>query len=124
VALECSMLERRAEEAERTMEAWQEAIYMKSRVGEVFDGVVTGRSRQGLFVTLDGVGVDALLPLPPPERPRPAAPRGSGRGRRKVVPAPAPARAPGWTLGDRLRVRVHDVDTFRARIVVKPLPRG
>jgi ribonuclease R len=129
VALECSMLERRAEEAERAMEAWQEAIYMKGRIGEVFEGVVTGRSRHGFFVTLDGIGVEGLLPAPPadrgPSRPglrrgRPARGRaGAFQGRRSAPSGEAP-----WKLGDRVRVRVHDVDTFRARILLRPLPRG
>jgi ribonuclease R len=131
VALECSMLERRAEEAERAMEAWQEAIYMKGRIGESFEGVVTGRSRHGLFVTLDGIGVEGLLPLPPSPRQESArggsrrgraaaGRRGSAADRRKGrAPDPAP-----WKLGDRVRVRVHDVDTFRARILLKPLLRG
>ncbi|MGH9867514.1 MAG: ribonuclease R family protein [Candidatus Polarisedimenticolia bacterium] len=119
VALECSTLERRAEEAERAMEAWQEAVYMKGRIGEIFDGVVTGRTERSLFVTLEGLGVEGFVPLPPSGR-EPA--RGSGRhpGRRRESPR-QPGGASAWRLGDPVRVRVHDVDTFRGRILLRPL---
>jgi ribonuclease R len=126
VALESSTLERRAEEAERAMESWQEAVYMKGRIGEVFEGMVTGRTERSVFVTLEGLGVEGIVPIAPsarvPEtrgrRRGGAAPRGRERGGRA---GNDPGEGAAWRLGDRLRVRVHDVDVFRAKILLRPL---
>lgn len=111
-ALDCSRLERRAEEAERAVVDWKKAVYMKDRVGDEFHGMVTGSSAGALYVTLEGLGIDGIVPLDT-RRGVTAA----GRGRR-------PARQAPWRLGDTLRVRVQAVDTFRARILLKPLSTG
>ena len=101
------------------MEAWQEAVYMKGRIGEAFEGVVTGRTERSLFVTLEGVGVEGFLPLPPAAR-EPGRSRGRHEGRRRESRRAAVGPAAG-RLGDPVRVRVHDVDTFRGRILLRPL---
>ncbi len=58
-----SMTERRAMMAERdTMDRYV-AAYMSGREGEVFTAKVTGVARFGLFVTLEGIGGDGLVPI-------------------------------------------------------------
>lgn len=57
----CSDTERRADEASRDVESWLKCDYMKSRVGEVFAGTITGVVPFGLFVTLDAYFVDGLV---------------------------------------------------------------
>jgi ribonuclease R len=58
-----SMTERRAMMAERdTMDRYV-AAYMSGREGEVFTAKITSVARFGLFVTLDGIGGDGLLPI-------------------------------------------------------------
>jgi ribonuclease R len=58
-----SMTERRAMMAERdTMDRYV-AAYMAGREGEVFAAKVTSVARFGLFVTLDGIGGDGLVPI-------------------------------------------------------------
>ena len=49
---ECSFRERRADEAARSVVAWLKCEYMRPRVGEEFDSVVTGVTDFGLFVQL------------------------------------------------------------------------
>ena len=51
-AEQSSALERRAEEAERESIRYKMCEYMESRVGQVFDGVISGAARFGLFVEL------------------------------------------------------------------------
>ena len=51
-----SATERRAEE--RYLSA-----YLKDRIGERFGGVINGVSRFGLFVTVDDIGADGLIPI-------------------------------------------------------------
>ncbi len=52
VAKHSSETERRAEEAERETDKLKKAQYMESRVGEVFEGIVSGVTAWGLFVEL------------------------------------------------------------------------
>ncbi len=58
---QCSMTERRADDATRDAIEWLKCEYMTDHVGEVFDGVVSGVTGFGLFVTLDGIFVDGLV---------------------------------------------------------------
>jgi ribonuclease R len=58
---ECSLRERRADEAARSVVAWLKCEYMRPRVGEEFDAVVTGVAEFGLFVQLKAMQVDGLV---------------------------------------------------------------
>jgi ribonuclease R len=57
----CSETERRADEASRDVETWLKCHYMQGHVGGVYEGVVTGVTPFGLFVTLDDFYVDGLV---------------------------------------------------------------
>jgi ribonuclease R len=57
----CSMTERRADEATRDVEQWLKCWYMRDRVGEVYEGTVSGVAGFGIFVTLDDMSVDGLV---------------------------------------------------------------
>ncbi|TDU22448.1 RNAse R [Panacagrimonas perspica] len=57
----CSMTERRADDATRDAVVWLKCEYMSDRVGEEFDGVVSGVAPFGLFVELGGLHVDGLI---------------------------------------------------------------
>ena len=58
---QCSMTERRADEATRDVEAWLKCEYMMDKVGECFDGIVSGVTSFGLFVELQGIYVEGLV---------------------------------------------------------------
>ncbi len=57
----CSMTERRADEATRDAVDWLKCEYMRDRVGEEFEGLITGVTPFGLFVELDDVFVEGLI---------------------------------------------------------------
>ncbi|MFO8153945.1 ribonuclease R [Thioalkalivibrio sp.] len=57
----CSMAERRADDATRDAVAWLKAEYMQDKVGDVFDGVVSGVTGFGLFVEIVDVFIDGLV---------------------------------------------------------------
>ena len=57
----CSMTERRADDATRDAVVWLKCEYMSDRVGEEFDGVVSGVAPFGLFVMLGDLHVDGLV---------------------------------------------------------------
>jgi len=53
--------ERRAEEATRDVEAWLKCQYMVDRIGDAYDGVVTGVTNFGLFVQISELMIDGLV---------------------------------------------------------------
>lgn len=58
-----SMTERRAMEAERDTIDRYVAAYLSQRVGDILPGRITGVTRFGLFVTLEDMGGDGLIPM-------------------------------------------------------------
>jgi ribonuclease R len=109
LGLHCSMTERRADEATRDVVAWLKCDYMKDRVGEVFEGSVSGVAPFGVFVALDGVYVEGMVHVSE-----------LGRdyfhfdaARHQLVGERSRKR---YRLGDRLRVRVARVDLDSSRI--------
>lgn len=57
----CSMTERRADEATRDAVMIMKCHFMRDRIGDEFDGVVTGVTGFGLFIELQDVYVDGLV---------------------------------------------------------------
>ncbi len=58
-----SFTERRAEQSERELLQWKKVRFLARRVGETFQGRITGVQPFGLFVQLDGLYVDGLVPI-------------------------------------------------------------
>ena len=58
-----SRLERRAMQVDREANDLYRAILMKDRVGESFDGTITGVAEHGLYVAFDEPFVDARVPI-------------------------------------------------------------
>ena len=52
---------RRADEAVRDAVEWLKCEFMLDKVGQVFDGIITGVTGFGLFVELSGVYVEGLV---------------------------------------------------------------
>lgn len=59
-AAQCSDRERRAEEAEREVVKMKKAEYMRSRIGEEYEGVVSGVTGWGVYVELENT-VEGLV---------------------------------------------------------------
>lgn len=57
----CSQTERRADDATRDVEAWLKCYFMQDRIGERFDGTISGVAGFGIFVALDAVYVEGLV---------------------------------------------------------------
>ncbi|MCJ7452135.1 MAG: ribonuclease R [Steroidobacteraceae bacterium] len=106
---DCSFRERRADEATRGAVAWLKCFYMQDRVGEEFDGIVSGVVDFGLFVQLEGLQVDGLLHVSALGQDYFARDRS---GFRMV------GRSSGrsFKLGDRLRVKVTNVSLDERRV--------
>jgi len=106
---QCSMTERRADEATRDVTAWLKCYYMRDRVGEVFMGSIAGVAAFGAFVALDDVYVEGLVHI-------------SDLGKDYFKFDAAKHELLGersrqrYRLGDRLRVRIARVDLNASRI--------
>lgn len=105
----CSASERRAEDATREVEALLRCQYMEDKIGEEFDGTVTGVTNFGVFVQLAEVAVDGLVHV-------------SSLDNDYYHFDPASLSLSGehtgisYGMGDRLRVVVHRVDLETRRI--------
>lgn len=104
VAQQCSKLERRADEAERETEKLKKAEYMEDKIGERFEGVISGVTGWGLYVELPNT-VEGLVHISKIEGDYyiyDAAHYelvGQGTGRK-------------YSLGETVTVRVEQVDTI------------
>ena len=61
VATHCSSTERRADEATRDVESWLKCFYMKDRIGEIFDVIVSSVTNFGLFVEIQEMYIEGLV---------------------------------------------------------------
>jgi len=57
----CSSTERRADDAVHDVIAWLKCEFLMDRLGETFNGRISGVTPFGLFVTIDGVQADGLI---------------------------------------------------------------
>jgi ribonuclease R len=109
VARHTSDMERRADEAERELLQWKKVRFMADKVGDEFDGYVTGVAAFGLFVQLAEHYVEGLVHVSSMaddyyrflERSHSLR----GENTHKV-----------YQLGDRVRVQVVRVDMERRQI--------
>lgn len=60
VTVQCSAMERRADEAERETDKLKKCEYMSKRIGQEFDGVISGVTNWGLYVELPNT-VEGLI---------------------------------------------------------------
>lgn len=108
-AEQCSFTERRAEDASRDTLAWLKAEFMQDKIGQVFDGVVSGVAEFGVFVQLNDLFIDGLVHV-------------TALGDDYYHFDPLRFQLSGqrtgkrFQLGDRLRVRVAGVSLDNAKI--------
>ncbi|MDP9362199.1 MAG: ribonuclease R [Acidobacteriota bacterium] len=62
-AAQSSDRERRADEASREVLEWKKVIFMRDKAGMSFTGIVTGVAAFGLFVELDEIFVQGMVPV-------------------------------------------------------------
>src|SRR5271166_4035617 len=63
IAQESSQSERRADEAERELMEWKKIKFMQDRVGEDFAGLIVSVTKFGMFVELNDLFIEGLVPL-------------------------------------------------------------
>ncbi len=63
IAQEVSQCERRAADAERELIEWKKVRFMQDHIGDEFPGIILNVTKYGLFVELDELFVEGLVPL-------------------------------------------------------------
>ena len=115
--LQCSMTERRADEATRSVVHWLKCEYLLEHVGDQFVGVVVGVTSFGLFVELEEIYVEGLVHITNLPKDyyhhEPAHHRLIGERTRQT-----------FRLGDRLRVQVARVDLDDRKIDFELIDRA
>ncbi len=101
-----STMERQAEEAERTVDAQKQTEFMQGKIGEVFEGTVSGVTENGIYVELENTceGFINIARLP--------------KGKYDYDEAHYMLRGVGKTyrIGDKISIRVVSTDTVLRRI--------
>jgi len=114
---ECSMRERRADEAARSVVAWLKCEYMRPRVGEEFDAVATGVTDFGVFVQLKQMQVDGLVHVT-------SLPRDYFRFHEKDRTLVGERTKLRFSIGDEMRVRLVRVDSAERKIDFAYVEKG
>ena len=108
VAKQCSVTERRADDAERDVEKLKKTEYMLSHIGEEFDGVVSGVTAWGIYVELPNT-IEGMVHI--------TALKGDYyiyyESRHELV---GEVTKTTYKLGQRIRVRCVDADTIARTI--------
>jgi ribonuclease R len=63
IAEQCSMTERRSDDAERELLEWKKVKFMEDRIGEEFAGMIVSATKFGLFVELNDLFIEGLIPI-------------------------------------------------------------
>ncbi len=108
-----SAYERRAEEATRDVEAWLKCEYMEGRVGEEFDGVITGVTNFGLFVQISELLIDGLVHVT-------SLANDYYQYESATQQLVGERSGKKYRLGDAMRVKVQRVDMETRRIDFRP----
>ena len=108
LANETSFTERRAADAERELIDWKKARYMEQRLGDEFDAIVVSAMRFGLFVELEEIFVEGLVPIESFAKERFAY-------REELQALVGESSRRRFGLGSRMRVRVDRISYERMR---------
>jgi len=108
VATRVSQRERVAEAAEREMVDLKKCAFMAERVGEEYDGTITGVARHGFYVTVDPFFVEGLVHV--------STLRGYAVLDERAHALVIRGSRERFRLGDRVRVLVDAVDRVKAWI--------
>ena len=109
IAVHTSMRERVAMEAEREIVLLKKIQFMRNRVGEEFDGFITGVTPYGFFVELAEFFVEGMVPVA-------TLPNDFYQYLEKQHSLLAERSGAVFRLGDRVRVRLVRVSTERKQI--------
>lgn len=107
-AKHCSDMERQAMEAERAMDDAYKCRYMAEHIGDVSDGLITGVTNFGLFVTMENT-IEGLIPIADLDDDYYVL-------NEKLYTLTGERKRKSYRLGDQIKVKVEAVDLGARRI--------
>jgi len=102
-------MERKAVEAERESTKYFQTLFVVDKIGEVFDGTVSGIAEFGMFVRMDDNQCEGMVPILeiPGDRFSFDVESYCIRGARHKKE---------YTIGDKVKVRIYEVSTRKRTI--------
>ena len=117
IAQETSETERRAADAERELIEWKKVKFMQDRVGEDFSAMVLNATKYGLFVELDELFVEGLVPLESLSAADPNHESFTYReNTRQIISAGRLGAPKRYSAGDRVHVVLERIDVVERRL--------
>jgi ribonuclease R len=120
IAQECSESERRAADAERELVDWKKVRFMIDRVGDEFNALVINATKYGLFVELEELFIEGLVPID-------TLPGDRYTYRENVRKIVGQGTRREFSIGDKVRVlldRVDEIDRKMQFSIYEPVRRG
>ncbi len=109
IAEDSSLTERRADEAERELTEWKKIKFMENRVGDDFSALVISVTKYGLFVELDDLFIEGLVPITSLQ-----GDRYTYRDNTRQIIGERSGHA--YSIGDRVRVLLDRVDRVQRKL--------
>lgn len=109
IAEESSYAERRAAEAERELVEWKKAKFMEEHLGEEFHALIISTTRFGLFVELQDLFVEGLVPI----ETLPGDRYGYHENTRKIIGERSRRE---FSIGEHVKVRLDRVDAVERKL--------
>src|SRR5438874_1041203 len=109
IAVDSSTTERRADEAERELIEWKKIKFMEDRVGEDFSALIVSVTKYGLFVELDDLFIEGLVPLSSLSDDRYAYHENT----RQII---GERSGHAYSIGDRVRVILDRIDRVQRKL--------
>ena len=99
IAVDSSTTERRADEAERELIEWKKIKFMEDKVGEDFSALLVSVTKYGLFVELDDLFVEGLVPI--------------SENTRQII---GERSGHAYSIGGRIRVIIDRIDRVQRKL--------
>ena len=104
-----SRMERKAVEAERESTKYFQTLFVINKVGEEYDGTVSGIAEFGIFVRMDENQCEGMIPLS-------EIPGDRFHFDAEAYAIKGPKTKKEYTIGDKVRVRIFEVSTRKRQI--------
>ncbi len=104
-----SQSERRADDAERELMEWKKIKFMQDRVGEEFPALIVSVTKYGLFVELEEMFIEGLVPIASLEGDRYTYRENT----RQIIGERTKKK---YSLGERVRVLLDRIDRMQRKL--------
>ncbi len=117
IAQETSETERRAADAERELIEWKKVKFMQDKIGDDFAAIVLNATKYGLFVELNDMFVEGLVPLESLSAADPDHDFYTYReNTRQIMSSGRHGKVTRYSAGDRIHVVLERIDAVERRL--------